>query len=89
MMKAAFLAVALAGVLTTGTAPVQAQERVTLGFARLFNNDALGDTRDRWRSGGYSVSRFRGERWGGSLPTEFGAILEQRLRALAETATGA
>lgn len=83
MMKAAFLAAALGAMAVVGgaPAPVQAQERVTLGFARLFSNDALGDTRDRWRSGGYSVSRFRGERWGGSLPSGFGEILEQRLRA--------
>lgn len=58
-----------------------AQERVTLGFARLFTNDALGDTHDRWRTGAYSVSRFRGDRWGGVLPESFGAILEQRLRS--------
>ncbi len=61
--------------------PAQAQDRVTLGFARLFTNDALGDTHDRWRTGAYSVSRFRGDRWGGSAPAEFGAILEQRLRS--------
>ncbi|WP_151717846.1 lipid A-modifier LpxR family protein [Gemmobacter serpentinus] len=85
MMKAAFLAAALLGIpllgLGVGAGPVAAQERVTLGFARLFTNDALGDTHDRWRSGAYSVSRFRGDRWGGSLPDTFGVILEQRLRA--------
>ncbi|SEO12738.1 hypothetical protein SAMN04488103_11286 [Gemmobacter aquatilis] len=80
-MKQAMLAaaVALSAILGQGTA-AQAEERVTLGFARLFTNDALGDTHDRWRSGSYYVSRFRAPRWGGSLPTQFGELLEFRLR---------
>ena len=81
-VKQALQAVLVAGAAwATGADTAVAQERVTLGFARLFTNDALGDTHDRWRTGAYSVSRFRGERWGGSAPAEFGAILEQRLRS--------
>lgn len=81
-MKQAVQAMCLTSwALLSGAGAVSAQDRVTLGFARLFTNDALGDTHDRWRTGAYAVSRFRGERWGGSAPAEFGAILEQRLRS--------
>ena len=81
-MKQALRAACMAGLaLAAGAGTAPAQDRVTLGFARLFTNDALGDTHDRWRTGAYAVSRFRGDRWGGSAPAEFGAILEQRLRS--------
>lgn len=66
---------------TVTAAPAVAQDRVTLGYARLFSNDALGDTKDRWRSGSYMVSRLRGPRWDGVLPAAFGEILEFRLRS--------
>jgi hypothetical protein len=56
-------------------------DRVTLGHGRLFSNDLLGDGRDRWRSGGYVVSRVRGREWTGTLPTRPGEILEWRLRS--------
>lgn len=78
VLRAALLAV---WGMAAATGPSTAQERVTLGFARLFTNDALGDSHDRWRTGSYAVSRFRGDRWGGAAPAEFGAILEQRLRS--------
>ncbi|MBP9184189.1 MAG: lipid A deacylase LpxR family protein [Fuscovulum sp.] len=61
--------------------PAAAQERVTLGWGRAFVNDALGDMRDRWRTGSYTVSRVRGPSWQGSLPATFGEILEFRGRA--------
>lgn len=79
-MKQALLAAALAALSLSGHSAA-AQERVTLGFARIFNNDAIGDTKDRWRTGSYSVSRFRAERWDGHLPATFGELLEVRLRA--------
>ena len=44
-----------------------AQDRVTLGWGRLLTNDLLGDGRDRWRTGSYTLSRVRGPAWGGSL----------------------
>lgn len=58
-----------------------AQDRVTLGWGRLFSNDAIGDGHDRWRTGSYTVSVVRGTSWDGALPSEFGEILEFRLRA--------
>jgi hypothetical protein len=61
--------------------PAAADERIPLGFSRLFTNDAIGDTEDRWRSGSYSVSYLRGPAWQGELPERFGSLLEWRLRA--------
>lgn len=55
-----------------------AQERVTLGWGRMFSNDAIGDGHDRWRTGSYTVSYLRGSSWDGALPTAFGDILEFR-----------
>lgn len=78
-MFKAFLSLAFCGLLVT--TPVLAQDRVTLGHARLFSNDALGDGHDRWRSGSYSVSRLRGFAWDGALPASPGEILEFRLRS--------
>lgn len=75
---------ALCAFLSLIPAAVSAQEqRVTLGWGRLFTNDIFGDGRDRWRSGSYSVSRVRGTEWSGSLPTTPGALLE--FRAAGET----
>ncbi len=68
-------------VPTTLANPAFAQDRVTLGWGRLFNNDAIGDGKDRWRTGSYTVSRLRGPDWNGTLPATFGEILELRLGA--------
>ncbi len=65
---------------------VSAGERTTLGFGRNFNNDAIGDGADRWRSGSYTVSYVRGSGWDGALPEAFGDILEMRLRSEVITA---
>lgn len=75
MMRALTL---LLSVLTA--LPAAAQDRSTLGFGRLFVNDALGDARDRWQTGSYSFSYLRGPTWGGSLTTGFGEVLEFRAR---------
>ncbi len=61
--------------------PAFAEDRVTLGWGRLFTNDALGDGQDRWRTGSYAVSRLSGPRWSGDLPPTFGSILEYRFSA--------
>ncbi len=66
-------------VVLSGSALV-AQDRVTLGHARMFNNDAMGDARDRWRTGSYFVSRLRAPEWTETLPTRFGEVLEWRAR---------
>ena len=72
----------LAITLALATAmPAQAEDRVTLGWGRMFSNDALGDQKDRWRTGGYQVSRIRGFSWDGVLPTTPGEILEFRAMA--------
>ena len=55
-----------------------AEGRQTLGWGRLFDNDALGDLHDRWHSGSYTVSLLRGPQWSGQLSTGFGDILEYR-----------
>lgn len=72
---------ALLALLVTIAPPAAAQERQTLGFGRLFTNDGLGDLRDRWRTGAYTVSILRGPEWTGRLPDRPGVILEYRGRA--------
>lgn len=69
-----FAAVFLAG-------PAMAQERETVGVGRLFTNDWLGDGKDRWRSGSFTVSLMRGPAETQTAPEEFGALLEYRLRS--------
>lgn len=54
--------------------------RETLGQARLFTNDLIGDGHDRWRSGAYGVSTVRGPGWNGQLPLRMGEIMEYRFR---------
>lgn len=54
--------------------------RAELGMARLFTNDTIADRQDRWRSGGYGISAFRGRAWHGALPGQPFAIIEYRLR---------
>ncbi len=61
--------------------PAAAQDRATLGFGRLFTNDALGDGEDRWHTGSYTFSLVRGPSWTGRLPDRAGVILEYRFRA--------
>lgn len=77
-MKSLFLTVLLA--LTIPQASL-AEDRYTLGWGRLFANDALGDGEDRWRTGSYSVSLLKGLRWRGVLPSVPGEILEYRIAA--------
>ncbi len=75
----------VAGFLMIGglliSQPVMAQNRVWLGQARLFTNDMLGDGKDRWRTGSYSISKIRGTRWDGTLPGGFGQLVEYRIRS--------
>lgn len=77
-MVKALLAVGL--MCAALAAPAGAEERVTLGWGRLFTNDALGDAHDRWRTGAYTVSRVRGYTWSAGQPKAFGDILEFRAR---------
>ena len=76
-----FRAAAVAAAIFVATLPASAQDRTTLGYGRLFTNDALGDNADRWRTGTYVVSHVRGPWWNGLRPETFGTILEYRYRA--------
>lgn len=61
--------------------PAFTQEpRYTLGMARLFTNDTIADRKDRWRTGAYGVSLFRGQGWSGALPAQPFALMEYRFR---------
>lgn len=77
------LMLALGMVLSLSVPAAAQDQRVTLGWGRLFTNDVFGDTRDRWRTGSYTLSRARGADWNGVLPSAPGALLE--FRAMGET----
>lgn len=68
----------LVAIALFAAVPATAEERVTLGWGRMFTNDAVGDGHDRWRTGGYQVSRVRGYSWNGKLPSALGTLLEFR-----------
>lgn len=71
---------ALVGAVLALAGPAAAEERMTLGIGRMFDNDWLGDGEDRWRTGGYTVSVVRGPYWDGTLPDQPGQIVEYRFR---------
>lgn len=58
--------------------PGLSEDRISLGWGRMFTNDALGDGHDRWRTGGYQVSYVRGVSFDGVLPERLGELLEFR-----------
>lgn len=72
------LAVMLTLFLYPATAAAQGRE--TIGWGRLFNNDFLGDNRDRWRTGSFVLSKVVGPHWTGTLPDRPGEVLEFRFR---------
>ncbi|MGR3540223.1 MAG: lipid A-modifier LpxR family protein [Hasllibacter sp.] len=73
--------IAAAALAALTALPALAEGRQTLGFARLFNNDAIGDGADRWRTGSYAVSAFRGRSWDGTAPAGPTDLIEWRLRS--------
>ncbi|TYB82332.1 lipid A-modifier LpxR family protein [Maritimibacter fusiformis] len=75
-MRTPFLALIL--LLSFQTLPARAGETVSLGFGRLFTNDALGDGQDRWRSGAYQMSWMRGPEGLTGLPGRAGELIEYR-----------
>ncbi|MBK6466653.1 MAG: lipid A deacylase LpxR family protein [Rhodobacter sp.] len=79
MLRKLAAAVVIMG-LGLGSGDSVAQDRVTLGWGRMFSNDGIGDGKDRWRTGSYTISRVRGRSWSGALPATFGEILEFRAR---------
>jgi len=76
-MRSLYVLAVLLLTVTVGNA----QERVWLGSARVFNNDQMGDGKDRWRTGSYSASFIRGRVWNGALPSRFGELIEYRFRS--------
>ncbi len=68
-------------VLALGPGSAMAEDRITLGWGRLFDNDAVGDAQDRWHTGSYTISAVRGTEWNGILPDQFGQIVEWRFQA--------
>lgn len=70
----------LALLLTILPIAALAEGRAVLGFGRLFTNDGLGDMKDRWRTGSYTVSVVTGPVWRGTLPDRPFEILEYRFR---------
>ncbi|MFN6977757.1 MAG: lipid A-modifier LpxR family protein [Gemmobacter sp.] len=75
------LAVAALAAITLGTlAPAApAQDRKTIGRGSILNNDLIGDGRDRWRTGGYTLSLTRAPGWDGQRPGRPFALTELRL----------
>lgn len=68
-------------IMMTGVMPLDAADRQTLGWGRIFTNDFLGDGQDRWRSGSYTISLIRGTPWQGRAPARFGALVEYRFHS--------
>lgn len=77
-MRVLIPVLALAAALA---APAAAQDRVTLGFGRLFTNDFFGDGHDRWRTGSYQWSVIRGPQGSVTRPQDWGRVLEYRFRS--------
>ncbi len=74
------LAVTISGAYAAEDAANSGAKRQWLGKARLWSNDEIGDRRDRWRTGSYSLSYIRGSGWNGRLPSGFGDLVEYRFR---------
>lgn len=70
----------LAVTSLTLASPAFSDGREAIGSGRLFNNDLLGDGKDRWHTGSYVYSHVRGrEAYTGS--EAFGDLIEYRFRA--------
>lgn len=85
--KAAIFAIAVGALGAFGALPIahatpaQAEDRGLLGVGRMFDNDAIGDGHDRWRSGSYQLSFVTGPGWDGTLPSRPFVLREYRLSA--------
>lgn len=74
------LVLALLGLLALApTVQADSPARTALGFGHFLNNDLLGDGKDRWQTGSYTLSWLRGPSWSGTLPGRPFEILEYRL----------
>lgn len=80
-MRAAVVCLAMYSVSTTAMAEGMADRpRTLMGIGHLFTNDFLGDGKDRWRTGSFTLSPIWGRGWNGQLPDEIGSVLEFRAR---------
>lgn len=70
---------ALAALWLIAGLSATAGERRVIGVAGFGTNDRLGDGRDRWRTGSYSLTVVIGRNWDGALPARFGEIVEFHL----------
>ncbi|SLN49019.1 hypothetical protein ROJ8625_02408 [Roseivivax jejudonensis] len=65
-------------ILGLGASAADAQDRIRLGYGRLFVNDSLGELQDRWQSGSITASRVWGYQFDGTLPATPGDMIELR-----------
>lgn len=73
-------AILFAAALLTFATPAISDGRANIGEGRLFNNDYLGDGKDRWHTGFYTYSNIRArEAYSGT--EAFGDLIEYRFRA--------
>lgn len=76
---------ALAGVVHTTSVAAEGFAWPSLdnvvGVSRLFNNDFIGDGKDRWRTGSYEVSVTFGDQVADGLPFTPFELMQYRLRA--------
>ncbi len=73
-------AILFAAALLTFATPAISEGRANIGEGRLFNNDYLGDGKDRWHTGFYTYSNIRArEAYSGT--EAFGDLIEYRFRA--------
>lgn len=79
-MRILLAALAAVALLPSPNASAQSAERSLVGVSRIFNNDFLGDGKDRWRTGSYQASATWGF-FGDSAPDRPFALMEYRLRA--------
>lgn len=77
----AIIAAVAAASFAAPTHAEMARERSLVGIGHLFTNDFLGDGKDRWRTGAFTISPVWGRGWDGRLPDRIGDILEFRARA--------
>lgn len=79
------LALSLCVAVLTGPVGAQQNDMTPVGTVQIFSNDwfgtLIGDRFDRWRTGAYQVSGFRGRsEWDGALPYAPFELIEFRFR---------
>lgn len=84
MMEKLFVLLAFLAATSFG-APAFAQDaagsdnkRKLIGVGWLFSDDLIGDDHDRWRSAALAISWATARNWNGTLPSQFGDVIEYR-----------